>query len=200
MVYLSRIVTKGGDGGYTSLGDGQRVSKSDQRIAAIGVVDELNAYIGVVIAQYMAAKTSVGLLGPLSDIQNDLFDMGADLCMPYSDKELPGKLRLTEQQIVNLETLITEDNKSLPPLNSFVLPGGSLLSAHLHVARTVCRRVERTIVSLRSKGTLFNPAIPIYLNRLGDLLFIWSRMMNGNGERDFLWKPGKNQEEEKNEG
>jgi len=194
MVYLSKIVTKGGDGGWTSLGDGGRISKDSQRIAAIGVIDELNAAIGVVIAHYMQDRSTVGLLGALRKIQNDLFDIGADLSVTYVEGE-SGKLRLTEPQIVALEKLIEEDNTNLKPLDSFVLPGGSIVSAYLHLARTICRRAERTIVSLKTKGYNPNPAITIYLNRLGDLLFVWSRLMNEYGKRDILWQPGKGWED-----
>lgn len=196
MVVLSQIMTKGGDGGYTSLGNNERVPKSDQRIAMIGVIDELNSAIGVVIAHYMVDEQSVGLLGPLQSVQHDLFDIGADLSMPWIDGLRDNKLRLQEEQIVNLERFIEEYNRSLEPINSFVLPGGTIISAYMHMARTICRRAERTVVTLVTRTSQkCNPAIPVYLNRLSDLLFIFSRIGNNLGKKDVLWEPGKNQDD-----
>src|SRR6185437_6069331 len=143
----------GGDGGWTSLGNNERVSKNDHRIACLGVIDELNSFIGLAIGAYkQEKKTGLGLLGAMHNVQHDLFDIGADLSIPFVDGD--NNLRLTEQQIIRLEILIEEDNKTIPPVDSFILPGGCLPAAYLHVARTVCRRAERTITGLRSHNRL----------------------------------------------
>jgi len=186
MVYLNRIYTKTGDTGETSLGDGTRVPKTHPRIAAYGGVDELNATLGLVIAHGVPTE----MTGLLTHIQNDLFDLGADLCVPESESPPYPPLRVTAEQVSQLERWIDRFNEPLAPLNSFVLPGGSLAAATLHVARTVCRRVELGVIALATTETV-NPHTVIYLNRLSDLLFVLSRAANGNGAADVLWTPGK---------
>lgn len=185
MVQLTRIYTKGGDKGKTSLGTGTRVLKSSLRIEAIGDVDEANSNLGV--ARLYAAEDIDKLL---FHIQNDLFDMGADLCVPANDQD-KGKLRLNATQVTFLEEKIDVYNKTLPPLQSFVLPGGSSLSAVLHQARAVVRRAERTVCRLNSEEVL-NPVIIQYINRLSDLLFVLARYDNHQKEGDVLWVPGAN--------
>jgi cob(I)alamin adenosyltransferase len=188
MVYLSRIYTKSGDAGVTGLGDGNRVSKDHPRVVAYGEVDELNAVLGLVTAH--CPDYAEGPL--LRAIQNDLFDLGADLCVPQSASETPGAcLRVTISQYESLERAIDRVNERLKPLHSFVLPGGSPVAAWLHLARTVCRRAERACVTLAKDETI-NEAIVIYLNRLSDLLFVLSRAGNDDGNADVLWVPGKN--------
>ncbi len=182
MVYLSRIYTKAGDGGETGLGDGTRIAKDHPRVEAIGDVDELNAVLGLAIAACADAPESALLRG----IQNDLFDLGADLCVPGSDQS---GLRVTAAQVERLEKAIDQANERLKPLNSFILPGGSIASAWLHLARTVCRRAERAAVAL-AKAEDLNSQIACYLNRLSDLLFVLARVANDNGEADALWVPG----------
>lgn len=187
MVYLHRIYTKTGDAGETSLGDGTRVMKTHPRIAAYGGVDELNAVLGFVIAQGVPAE----MTGLLTHIQNDLFDIGADLCLPETEAPPPyPPLRVTVEQVDQLERWIDRFNEPLAPLNSFVLPGGSMAAATLHIARTVCRRVELGVLALVEMESI-NPQIVIYLNRLSDLLFVLSRAANSNGAGDVLWTPGK---------
>ena len=185
MVLLTRIYTKGGDKGKTSLGTGKRVLKSSPRIATIGDVDEANASLGV--ARLYAAGEIARLL---FHIQNDLFDVGADLCMP-EDEEKGDRLRLHPHQVTFLEEKIDHYNKSLPPLKSFVLPGGSSLSAHLHQARTIVRRAERTICLLKDAEPV-NEIILQYVNRLSDLLFVLARYDNHQKDGDILWVPGAN--------
>jgi cob(I)alamin adenosyltransferase len=187
MVYLNRIYTRTGDDGTTGLGDGTRVPKSHPRIAAYGGVDELNSVLGVVL--------TTGLPGwiaeHLTQIQNDLFDLGADLCVPEAGpkpEKLP--LRATAAQTERLERWIDCANDRLQPLTSFVLPGGSPAAAHLHHARTVCRRVEIDVVQLGEYEPI-NPQVPMYLNRLSDLLFVLARVCNDDGTRDVLWSPGR---------
>ena len=181
-VRLTRIYTRGGDAGETSLGDGSRVTKLDPRIAAFGAVDELNAQIGVALAD---ADFPEALRAPLEQIQNELFDLGADLSVPA---EVEGRLRVTQAQIDGLERLCDDLNEPLTELKSFVLPGGSRAAAQLHVARTVCRRAEReTLAAAREVG--IEPLALVYLNRLSDLLFIAARVANADG-REPLWKPG----------
>jgi cob(I)alamin adenosyltransferase len=187
MVYLNRIYTKSGDGGDTSLGDGVRVPKTHPRIVAYGGVDELNAVLGVPIA----TGASADLKRMLVHIQNDLFDVGADLCLPQSDAPPPyPPLRVVAGQVEQLERWIDEVNARLSPLTSFVLPGGSLTAAHLHVARTVCRRVEIGVIALTEEASI-NPEVTKYLNRLSDLLFVLARAANHDGRDDVLWVPGK---------
>ncbi len=187
MVYLDRIYTKSGDEGKTSLGNGRRVSKTDLRIVAYGGVDELNSVIGVANATGVPEPLGTRLV----HVQNDLFDLGADLCVPESTDPLPADpLRMSAAQVATLEGWIDEATAQLDPLKSFVLPGGSLASAHLHQARTVCRRVEIGVLRLAECESI-NPQAIIYLNRLSDLLFVWARLCNDAGKKDVLWTPGK---------
>jgi cob(I)alamin adenosyltransferase len=187
MVYLSRIYTKSGDRGQTGLGDGSRVAKDHPRVAAYGTVDELNAVLGLLLTEVTEPELAVLLRG----IQNDLFDLGADLCRPQSAEEAPGQvLRITAEQALRLERAIDEANEKLQPLNSFVLPGGSKGAAWCHLARTVCRRAEREVVAL-ARTELVNPQVVVYLNRLSDLLFVLARLSNRQGQDDVLWVPGK---------
>ena len=183
MVTLNKIYTKTGDSGETSLGDGSRVLKDSVRVSAYGTVDEANSVIGIC---RLHAPGEIDEM--LSVIQNDLFDLGADLCVPSSDKDV---LRITSEQVVRLEGYIDSLNKNLPTLKSFVLPGGTTLSSHLHLARTVTRRAERLVVGLSGlKGETVNPECLHYLNRLSDFLFVLARHTNeGN---DVLWVPGEN--------
>ena len=188
MVYLSRIYTKSGDLGETGLGDGSRVPKDHPRVAAYGEVDELNSVIGLMLASSGTLPGEVVKL--LTRVQNDLFDVGGDLCWPQKPDEAPGNsLRVTMAQATRLEAAIDEYNAPLKPLTSFILPGGSVAAAWCHLARTVCRRAERAVVTL-SRQEPINPAIIIYLNRLSDLLFVLSRSLNGDGANDVLWVPG----------
>jgi cob(I)alamin adenosyltransferase len=189
MVYLSRIYTKTGDQGDTALGDGSRVAKDHPRVAAYGGVDELNAVLGLLLAQHPdLAEAQL-----LRSIQNDLFDVGADLCVPQPEGEAAGaRLRVKAEQGARLEAAIDRLNEKLKPLTSFVLPGGAPAAAWCHVARTVCRRAERDVVTL-ARGETINPQVIIYLNRLSDLLFVLARVLNCDEEKDVLWMPGKNQ-------
>ncbi len=188
MVYLNRIYTKTGDSGETSLGDGRRVPKTDLRIVAYGTVDELNSVLGSVLS----VEKSPLLSDLLMRIQNDLFDVGADLCVPESH-EPPAyvPLRVTADQVTQLEHWIDAANERLKPLASFILPGGSIPAAQLHVARTVCRRTEIEVLRLAAIENI-NPQIVIYLNRLSDLLFVLARCANDDGRGDVLWVPGAN--------
>jgi cob(I)alamin adenosyltransferase len=182
-VRLTRIYTRGGDGGETSLGDGSRVSKLDSRIAAYGTTDELNSILGVVLAGECPPR----LREPLGRIQNELFDVGADLCVPFA---VEGRLRVEQALVDRLEALCDAFNDDLPELKSFVLPGGTAASAGLHVARTVCRRAERETLVAAGEHDL-NPLVAVYLNRLSDLLFILARAANAlAGADEPLWKPG----------
>lgn len=188
MVYLHRIYTKTGDAGETSLGDGTRVPKTHPRIAAYGGVDELNAVIGVALATGLPDE----MAGWLRSIQNDLFDLGADLCVPESETEAtPPPLRVTPRQVTALEQWIDTVNARLAPLRSFILPGGGVAAAQLHHARTVCRRVEIGVIELAHHEPV-NPRVAIYLNRLSDLLFVLARAANHDGADDVLWLPGQN--------
>lgn len=194
MVVLNRIYTRTGDKGTTALGTGERRVKYDLRIKAFGTVDETNAAIGVA-RLHCAARAEVDAM--LARIQNDLFDLGADLCVPEKPDSQPdsarARLRINAAQVTRIEHDIDALNASLSPLNSFVLPGGSAAAAHLHVARTVCRRAERLVVELADKdGEIVNPDAIRYLNRLSDFLFVASRAMNENGGGDVLWVPGQN--------
>jgi cob(I)alamin adenosyltransferase len=187
MVYLSRIYTKTGDGGETALGDGQRVAKNHPRIEAIGTVDELNAVLGLLLAQ----TPDLPEHGLIQTIQNDLFDIGADLCVPIAADEQPEqKLRMTAGQAERLEAAIDRINADLKPLTSFILPGGSPAAAWCHLARTVCRRAERAVVALMRTDPV-KPALLVYLNRLSDLLFVLGRHLNHLGRNDVLWRPGQ---------
>ncbi len=192
MVKLNRIYTKTGDGGTTGLGDGARVSKFDIRVAAYGTVDETNAAIGMVRLHLGPADADTDAM--MVRIQNDLFDLGADLCTPDRGVTLPYEpLRMTEGQVLRLEAEIDAMNEVLTPLNSFVLPGGSPGAAALHVARTVSRRAERKMVELAAvPGEPVSKAALQYINRLSDLLFVASRYVNDKGTLDVLWVPGKN--------
>jgi len=182
-VRLTRIYTRGGDAGETSLGDGSRVSKLDARIAAYGTTDELNSLLGVVLA----GDCPPVLRGPLARIQNELFDVGADLCVPLA---VEGRLRVEQGMVDRLEELCDGFNADLPELTSFVLPGGTAVAGGLHVARTVCRRAERETLVAASEHDV-NPLAAVYLNRLSDLLFILARAANAlAGADEPLWKPG----------
>ena len=189
MVYLSRIYTKTGDRGETALGDGSRVPKDHPRVAAYGCVDELNAILGLLLA----GNGQVPEAELLRAIQNDLFDVGADLCLPPAPEEKPGThLRVQPAQAERLEQAIDRLNAGLKPLTSFVLPGGQPAAAWCHLARTVCRRAERDVVTL-ARSEPVNPQVIVYLNRLSDLLFVLARCYNGNGQEDVVWVPGKTQ-------
>jgi cob(I)alamin adenosyltransferase len=185
LIKLNKIYTKTGDGGDTALGDGERVLKDSLRVSAYGNVDELNASIGIIT---LYANTE--LKRKLKNIQNDLFDIGADLCVPISEKN-KDRLRLSTNQIETLELEIDEMNSILEPLNSFVLPGGCRSATFLHMARTICRRAERSVVSLRSQEKI-NDNTLVYLNRLSDWLFVASRVENQENSSEGLWAPGKN--------
>ena len=187
-VVLSKIYTKTGDRGQTALGDGVRVSKTDRRIAAYGMVDELNALLGLALQ----AKPSKALAQSLRTIQHDLFDVGADLCVPQKTASSRTRLRITEAYAARLERAIDAGTARLKPLRSFVLPGGTAAAAWLHVARTVCRRAERDVVALHEREPV-NPQVLTYLNRLSDLLFVMARLANHGGRRDVLWQPGRSQ-------
>jgi cob(I)alamin adenosyltransferase len=182
-VRLTKIYTRGGDAGETSLGDGSRVSKLDPRVVAYGIVDELNSHVGLVLA---LPDLDPSLREPLARIQNELFDVGADLSVPYDSQA--GRLRVTQAQVDELERVCDEHNERLPQLKSFVLPGGSQAAARLHVARAVCRRAELAAL-VAAREVELDPLVPVYLNRLSDLLFIFARAANAGGEEP-LWKPG----------
>jgi cob(I)alamin adenosyltransferase len=194
MVFLSRIYTRSGDQGETGLGDGTRVPKDHPRVAAYGSVDELNAVLGLLLAQ----RPEPAEAELLRSIQNDLFDVGADLCVPPAeDEEAGNRLRIRPEQVTRLEQAIDRLNAGLAPLNSFVLPGGTAHAAWCHLARTVCRRAEREVVALSRSGPINDQAL-IYLNRLSDLLFVLARVYNNQGHADVLWKPGQGQSVEEN--
>ena len=180
MVRIDRVVTRGGDRGETSLGDGSRVRKDDARIEAIGAVDETNAAIGVLRLHTRDLPDTDAML---ARIQNDLFDCGADLCVPG---EAGDRQRLTDAPVARLEAEVEAMNQALPTLTSFVLPGGSAGSAHAHLARVTARRAERAVVGMEDA----NPALLRYLNRLSDHMFVLSRVLNANGAGDVLWVPG----------
>jgi cob(I)alamin adenosyltransferase len=192
MVVLSKIYTRTGDAGTTALGSGERVPKHALRIAAYGTVDETNASIGMV--RLHLGTDDPKLDGQLVRIQNDLFDLGADLCVPDRGQKLEYEpLRMTDTQVKRLEEEIDEMNAELKPLRSFVLPGGSPAAAALHMARTISRRAERLMVELATE-----PSEPVgaaalkYINRLSDYLFVASRYVNDRGKADVLWVPGQN--------
>ena len=184
MVRLTRIYTRGGDKGETSLGDGSRVPKQALRVEAYGTVDEANAAIGLVRLHVDADADAM-----LARIQNDLFDLGADLCTPEDGRRAAGALRIVAAQVVRLESEIDAMNALLRPLDSFILPGGTAAAAHLHLARTVTRRAERLVCALAAAETV-NPEAVKYLNRLSDHLFVLGRRVNDNGAKDVLWQPG----------
>ena len=188
MVKLDRIYTGGGDAGATSLGNGERVSKNNIRVQAYGTVDEVNAIVGMV----QAYLNDQSLKSMLARIQNDLFDLGADLCTPQGKERKTGALRMTDEQWQRLENEIDIVNDGLEPLTSFVLPGGSTVAAHLHLARTVVRRAERVVCELAEREEVSKAALR-YLNRLSDFFFVLSRHCNDRGNSDVLWVPGGNQ-------
>jgi cob(I)alamin adenosyltransferase len=196
MVVLNRIYTRTGDSGTTALGNGQRRPKFDLRIEAYGTVDETNSAIGTarLATARPAPEGDAKLDAMLGAIQNDLFDLGADLCTPVSTAPLDYEpLRILQSQVDRLEREIDELNAALKPLRSFVLPGGSQAAAALHLARTVCRRAERLMVELATRpGEKVGDAALKYVNRLSDFLFVASRCANSQGEGDVLWVPGKN--------
>ena len=189
MVVLSKIYTKTGDAGETALGNGARVAKHSMRVTAYGTVDEVNATVGLARLQSSGEMDT-----QLSRIQNDLFDIGADLCRPDMEKDAEAEyppLRVTEDQVSRLEAEIDAMNVILEPLRSFILPGGSALAAYLHLCRTVARRAERLTVELATMEAV-NPAAVKYLNRLSDWFFVASRIANNDGKDDVLWIPGAN--------
>jgi cob(I)alamin adenosyltransferase len=189
MVVLNRIYTRTGDDGTTALGSGERRPKYDLRISAYGTVDETNAAIGVV-RLYLADAPAVDAM--LGRIQNDLFDLGADLAVPEREGKAE-RLRMLSTQVERLERDIDTLNDQLAPLTSFVLPGGTPAAAHLHVARTICRRAERLMVELAARpDERISAAAVQYVNRLSDFLFVASRAVNDNGAGDVLWVPGQN--------
>ncbi len=190
MVKLTRIYTRGGDKGETSLGDGSRVPKHSARPAAYGTVDEANAVIGIARLT-AAADGGAATDAMLSRIQNDLFDLGADLCTPHQEDPQYPPLRIVSEQVDRLEREIDEMNAELAPLNSFILPGGCATAAHLHLARTVVRRAEREMTALAEQESI-NPDAIRYANRLSDHLFVLGRYLNGMGKDDVLWVPGGN--------
>lgn len=189
MVNLNRIYTRSGDDGQTSLGDGSRVTKTSRRVTAMGSVDELNSALGVTLA---ACELSPEMIGCLTRVQNLLFDVGADLCLPMTDKNEQRKpLRVNDSVPRWFEEQIDGFNDSLEPLTSFVLPGGSLAAAHMHHARAICRRAEIEVLRLAEEDAV-NSAVTITLNRLSDLLFVMARVCNRDaGCGDVLWQPGK---------
>lgn len=192
MVVLNKIYTRSGDDGTTALGSGDRVPKHHARIWTFGTVDETNAAIGVARLELGSGQAHINEM--LGRIQNDLFDLGADLCVPESGEETEGtSLRIVKSQVDRIEAEIDELNGELEPLRSFVLPGGTRAAAALHVARTVCRRAERLMAELASKGdeTVGEAALH-YINRLSDFLFVASRYVNDKGKADVLWTPGEN--------
>ena len=191
MVKLTRIYTRGGDKGKTSLGDGTRVAKQSLRVEAYGTVDEANAAIG--LARLHTAGDEDAML---ARIQNDLFDLGADLCTPEGGRRGAGALRIVAAQVKRLEREIDTMNAELAPLNSFVLPGGLPASSYLHLARTVTRRAERLVCAL-SAAEPVNPEAVKYLNRLSDHLFVLGRRLNDNGAQDVLWRPGLTRDDKK---
>lgn len=189
MVKLDKIYTKTGDGGTTRLATGEPVDKWNARVTAYGSVDEVNAALGVAVLHADEA-----MAGRLRRIQNDLFDLGADLATPDREKPLGWEpLRIVAAQTSRLETEIDEMNANIAPLDSFVLPGGSALSAHLHVCRTICRRAERDVARLAGdESEKVSPDALAFINRLSDWLFVASRAANENGRSDIKWKPGEN--------
>jgi cob(I)alamin adenosyltransferase len=182
MVRIDQVVTRGGDGGETSLGDGSRVSKADVRIDALGSVDEANASIGVLRTH---TRTLAEHDAMLARIQNDLFDVGADLCVPGMAAD---RLRLTGAAVERLELEVRQMNVVLPPLTSFILPGGTDGAAHAHMARVAVRRAERSLARVDD----LNPVLLRFMNRLSDHLFVLARVLNGNAVEDVLWVPGAN--------
>jgi cob(I)alamin adenosyltransferase len=191
MVKLNKIYTRTGDDGSTGLGSGERRKKYDLRVAAYGTLDEANAAIGIA---RLHTSGNVTLDAALSRIQNDLFDVGADLCTPGKGRGPEGaRLTVTQAQVDWLESEIDRLNDDLAPLKSFVLPGGTAAAAYLHLARTICRRAERLIAELKDKpGESVGAEVLQYVNRLSDFLFVAGRYANRKGARDVLWQPGQN--------
>jgi len=191
MVVLNKIYTRTGDDGTTALGSGRRVAKYDLRVEAYGTLDETNAAIGLARLHTRGGHPSLDAM--LARIQNDLFDLGADLCYPEESKDARGRLQVTDTQVERLEREIDALNGELEPLRSFVLPGGSAASSHLHLARTISRRAERLMVALAArKGETVGDAALRYINRLSDFLFVAARFANDKGKSDVTWVPGKN--------
>jgi cob(I)alamin adenosyltransferase len=191
MVVLSKIYTRTGDDGTTALGSGRRVSKYDLRVEAYGTLDETNAAIG--IARLYTQEGAPALDAMLARIQNDLFDLGADLCFPDETTDARGRLSVTNAQVERLEREIDTLNRELQPLRSFVLPAGSPASSFLHLARTISRRAERLMVALAArKGETVGASALHYINRLSDFLFVAARYANDRGKSDVTWVPGKN--------
>ncbi|MEM7444623.1 MAG: cob(I)yrinic acid a,c-diamide adenosyltransferase [Pseudomonadota bacterium] len=188
MVQLTRIYTRGGDKGKTSLGDGTRLAKHAARMAAIGTVDEANAAFGIVQLHVTEEPDAAAML---TRVQNDLFDLGADLCTPEQDDPPYPPLRIVTEQVERLEAEIDAMNEELEPLTSFVLPGGTPAAAHLHLARTIVRRAERTMTELAEKEPVNSVAIQ-YVNRLSDHAFVMARWLNNKRDGDVLWIPGQN--------
>ncbi len=191
MVVLNKIYTRTGDDGTTALGSGERRKKYDLRVAAYGTLDEVNAALGIA---RLHTAADAALDGVLARIQNDLFDVGADLCTPGKGKGPGGaRLTVTAAQVAWLEAEIDRLNAELEPLRSFVLPGGSAAAAYLHLARTICRRGERLVVELKDRpGESVGAEVLKYVNRLSDFLFVAARYANGAGAADVLWIPGRN--------
>ncbi len=191
MVVLNKIYTRTGDDGTTALGSGRRVAKYDLRVEAYGTLDEANATIG--LARLHTKGSDPGLDDMLARIQNDLFDLGADVCFPAETKDARGRLAVTDTQVERLEAEIDALNRELEPLRSFVLPGGSEASSFLHLARTVSRRAERLMVELAAReGEPVGPEALRYINRLSDFLFVAARFANDKGKSDVLWVKGQN--------
>ena len=190
MIVLNKIYTKKGDDGKTELGDGNRIEKFSTRVEAYGTVDEVNSVIGTVTC----LSINTELKTALERIQNDLFDLGADLCLPENENENLAyePLRVRKEQVSRLESEIDAMNKSIEPIKSFVLPGGTEIAANFHLCRTVCRRAERRVVKLMETEQINQEAL-IYLNRLSDWFFVAARKSNNNGKSDILWKPANNQ-------
>ena len=188
MVQLTRIYTRGGDKGKTSLGDGTRLAKHAKRVAAYGTVDEANAALGLARLHVDPDAEADAMLGR---IQNDMFDLGADLCTPEQKDPPYPPLRMVAAQVTRLEAEIDEMNAALSPLKSFVLPGGSAAAAHLHLARTIIRRAERLMTELADEEAV-NPVAIQYVNRLSDHAFVMARWLNDKGAGDVLWVPGEN--------
>ena len=190
MIVLNKIYTKKGDDGKTELGDGNRIEKFSTRVEAYGTVDEVNSVIGTVTC----LSINTELKTALERIQNDLFDLGADLCLPESENENLAyePLRVRKEQVSRLESEIDSMNKSIEPIRSFVLPGGTEIAANFHLCRTICRRAERRVVKLMETEKINLEALK-YLNRLSDWFFVAARKSNNNGKGDILWKPANNQ-------
>jgi cob(I)alamin adenosyltransferase len=186
-VRLDRIYTRGGDAGQTSLGDGDRIAKHHVRVRAMGDVDEANSVIGVALLHIQDEE----LRAFLSRVQNDLFDLGADLCRPEKEGDDKARLRISAKQVAELEARIDHYNADLAPLTSFILPGGSPAASHIHLARAVARRAERTMTELAASEPV-NAEACKYVNRLSDLFFVLARYLNARGTTDVLWQPGQN--------